>query len=262
MINIKNKIKGYNPAKLIILGSGLGAVADELLDAKIIPYSKIKNFPKSTVKGHQGCLIVGRLNGVDVLCMQGRVHLYEGYDQRVIDDVIKAFYDAGIRELIVTNAAGSLNVDMPAGSIMLISDHINFVGYNPLVGPNKEKYGPRFVDMSDAYTQNLRKKIKTIAKKEKIKLYEGTYLYVMGPVFETKAEIKAFQILGGDCVGMSTVPEVISAVHCGMSVVGMSAITNLGTGLQKKPLSHEETLEMGKMACLDIIKLIKAYINE
>ncbi len=262
MINIKNKIKGYKPKRLIILGSGLGGVADELTDIKIIDYKDIKGFPASSVAGHEGRLIAGRLGSEDVLCMQGRAHLYEGHCPSVIDDIIKAFFDAGIRELIVTNAAGSLQKNAPPGSIMLISDHINFVGINPLVGKNKEEYGPRFVDMSDAYNKVLRKKVKSIAKKQRIKVHEGVYLFVLGPVFETKAEIKAFKALGADCVGMSTVPEVISAVHCGMSVIGMSAITNYGTGLQKKSLSHEETLEVGAIASKNIIKLIKAYFNE
>ncbi|MFI3242159.1 MAG: purine-nucleoside phosphorylase [Alphaproteobacteria bacterium] len=262
MISIKNKIIGYNPSKLIILGSGLGAVAEALTDCKIIPYSEIDGFPDSTVTGHKGQLVVGRLNGVDILCMQGRVHLYEGYKVSIIDDIIKSFYDAGIRELIVTNAAGSLNVDMPAGSIMLINDHINFAGFNPLIGRNKDEYGPRFVDMSDAYNLELLTKVKSIAKKENIEVFEGVYLFVSGPTFETKAEIRAFKVLGADAVGMSTVPEVISAVHCGMKVLGISAITNLGTGLQSSPLSHQETLDVGSMASKKIVKLIKAYLNE
>lgn len=261
MINIKYKIVGYKPSLLIILGSGLGAIADELSDKKAIPYSEIEGFPVSTVVGHKGQLIVGRLNGVDVLCMQGRIHLYEGNNAGVIDDIIKAFYDAGINQILVTNAAGSLRETMPAGSIMMIEDHINFMGINPLVGKNKDKYGPRFVDLSEAYDSKLMAQMKEVAKKENIKLFEGVYLAVLGPVFETRAEIKAFQILGADAVGMSTVPEVISAVHCGMKVLGLSAIVNLGTGLQKTPLSHQETLDMGNKAAVDIIKLIKAYVK-
>lgn len=259
---IKNKIGNKQPKTAIILGSGLGAIGDEILDKTIINYSEIEGFPQSTVSGHAGRLIAGRLMGQEVLCMQGRVHLYEGHKPQDINTIIKAFKSIGIENLIVTNAAGSLDLDMPAGSIMLISDHINFSGQNPLVGPNDDSLGPRFLDVSNAYDKDIRTKIKEIAQKEKIKLFEGTYLMVMGPNFETAAEIRAFAVLGANAVGMSTVPEVLSAVHSGMKVLGFSAITNLGTGLQKQAQSHEETLSQGNDASKNMIKIIKAYLKE
>lgn len=259
---IKTKIGNKEPKTAIILGSGLGQIADELSDKIIIKYNDIEGFPKSSVSGHAGQLVIGKLDGIDVLCMQGRIHLYEGHPPQSIDLIIKAFKKLGIENLIVTNAAGSLDVDMPAGSLMLIKDHINFSGQNPLIGINDDKLGPRFPDMSNAYDSDIRDKVKKIAKKEDIKLHEGVYLMVSGPNFETAAEIMAFRILGADAVGMSTVPEVISAIHSGMKVLGISAITNLGTGLRDGVQSHEETLHEGRKASENLIKLLKAYIKE
>lgn len=259
---IKSKIGNRRPKTAIILGSGLGPVGEEIKNSVIIKYEDIEGFPKSSVSGHVGRLIVGELEGKEVLCMQGRIHLYEGHSPKSIDIIIKSFKEIGIESLIVTNVAGSLDTNMPAGSLMLISDHINFSGQNPLVGVNDDRSGPRFPDMSDAYNAEIRKKVKNIAKKENIKLYEGVYLMVMGPNFETSAEIRAFRIWGADAVGMSTVPEVLSAVHSNMKVLGLSVITNLGTGLRTGFQSHEETLNEGKKASENLIKLIKSYIKE
>jgi len=249
------------PETLLILGSGLGMLADEITNKIVIEYEKI-GFPKSSVLGHAGQLVVGTLGNKEVVCMQGRFHLYEGHNPELIKNVMCAFKAIGVQNLIVTNAAGSLNTDMPAGSLMLISDHINFSGKNPLVGANDEKYGPRFVDLSNVYDISLRNKIKSIADKHNIKLFEGVYLMVLGPNFETAAEIKAFKILGADAVGMSTVPEVLSAVYSGMKVLGVSVITNLGTGLKTSVQSHTETLREAQKATQKLATLLKIYMEE
>lgn len=259
---IREKIPGRHPQIAIILGSGLGSLADSVSDAINIAYKDIEGFPQTTVSGHQGKLIVGRLEGIEVICLQGRFHLYEGHRPQVINTVIKTLRELGIRQLIVTNAAGSLNPEFRPGTIMLINDHINFSGTNPLIGPNDEKYGPRFPDMSNAYTAALRKKIKDIASTINIPLAEGVYMMVPGPNFETAAEIRAFRILGADAVGMSTVPEVICAVHSGMQVLGLSVLTNMGTGLRQGEQSHEETLAQGEKASASLQTLVRAFLKQ
>lgn len=258
---IRKKIGNRAPKIGIILGSGLGGLANEIKDSLIIPYQEIAGFPQSTVAGHQGKLIIGSLGGQEVLCLQGRFHLYEGHPPATINKVITCLKLLGIEELIITNAAGSLHEDMPAGSLMLISDHIGLNTPNPLFGPDDEKYGPRFPDMSNAYASDIRDKIKTIAQKEHIKLHEGVYFLSLGPCFETPAEIRAIKTLGGDAVGMSTVPEVICAVHCGIKVLGISVITNLGTGLKSGTQSHEETLNQAQEAAGKLQTLIKKYLE-
>ena len=253
---IKKHLNGFTPEIAIILGSGLGGLADNISDRTIIKYNQIEGFPQSTVSGHNGQFVTGTLQGKKVLCMQGRIHLYEGHQPQIINQIIKTFKLLGIKKLIVTNAAGSLNPKIPAGSIMLISDQINLSFSNPLVGPNNDELGPRFPDMSNAYDKKLRETATKTAKDLKIKLYEGTYLMVSGPTFETPAEVRAFGILGGDAVGMSTVPEVISAVHSGIDVLGFSIITNMGTGLQEQTQSHEETLSMAAKSTENLAILI------
>lgn len=259
---IQNRLNGRRPQTAIILGSGLGKLGDEITDAVTIPYAEIEGFPRSTVAGHKGCLIIGTLAGKEVLCMQGRIHLYEGHAPQTIKTIIAAFRRLGIKRLIVTNAAGSLHRDMPAGSLMLIKDHINLNLPNPLIGPNDDKDGPRFPDMSDAYTAAIRSRVKDLAAKLKIKLFEGVYMMMRGPCFETPAEIRALQTLGADAVGMSTVPEVICAVYSGMEVLGISVITNLGTGLQSAPQSHAETMEQADKAAVSLTTLVKEFIRE
>ena len=265
MINLnrlQNLMQNRKPETAIILGSGLGGIADNLQNKLIIKYEEIEGFPKSTVAGHNGQFVIGRIEDKEVLCMQGRFHLYEGHNPKVIAEVIQALKHIGIKELIVTNAAGSLNPDFHPGEIMLITDHINFSGCNPLLGANDDKIGPRFFDMSNAYDKDLRKKARNIAQKNNIKLNEGTYLMVLGPNFETAAEIRAFRILGADAVGMSTVPEVLAAVHCGIKILAISALTNFGTGIQTTPLSHEETLLGAAKASGCLTDLIINYIKE
>ena len=259
---IKALIGNRSPEIAIILGSGLGEIADNIKNPLIIEYEDIKGFPTSTVAGHKGKLIVGSIEDKEVLCMQGRFHLYEGYSPSIISQVMKAFKLIGIKKIFITNAAGSLNKDFSPGSLMLITDHINFSGQNPLTGPNDNNLGPRFPDMSNAYDTDLRNQIKDIAIKNNIKLYEGIYLMVLGPNFETPAEIRAFRILGADAVGMSTVPEVIAAVHAGIKVTAVSTITNFGAGIQNHALSHEETIEGAAKGAKDLAKLISNYIKE
>ena len=265
MINLnqlQNLMQNRKPETAIILGSGLGGIADNLQNKLIIKYEEIEGFPKSTVAGHNGQFVIGQIKDKEVLCMQGRFHLYEGHNPKVIAEVIQALKYIGIKELIVTNAAGSLNPDFHPGEIMLITDHINFSGCNPLLGANEDKIGPRFFDMSNAYDKDLQKKARNIAQKNNIKLNEGTYLMVLGPNFETAAEIRAFRILGTDAVGMSTVPEVLAAVHCGIKILAISALTNFGTGIQTTPLSHEETLSGAAKASGCLTDLIINYIKE
>lgn len=259
---IRARLGGRHPRLAIILGSGLGALADRIENAVIIPYREIDGFPQSTVSGHKGALICGMLAGKEVLCLQGRFHLYEGHHPSVINRVIKILAALGITGLIVTNAAGSCRPDMGAGSLMLINDHINFSGSNPLTGPNDEALGPRFPDMSDAYTADWRSRIHRLANRNGLTLFDGTYLMVAGPNFETAAEIRAFQTLGADAVGMSTVPEVICAVHSGMKVLGLSVITNLGTGLKSGVQSHAETLAQAEKASADLIRLVTDFVKE
>ena len=258
---IREKIPGHHPQTAIILGSGLGSLGDAINDAVHIDYREISGFPQSTVSGHRGKLIIGNLEGTEVICLQGRFHLYEGHPPQVINTVIKTLWKLGVRRLIVTNAAGSLTPDFQPGTIMLIKDHINLSGTNPLIGPNDDKFGPRFPDMSNAYTAILREKIKKIAKDINIPLAEGVYMMVTGPNFETAAEIRAFRTLGADAIGMSTVPEVICAAHSGMQVLGLSVLTNMGTGLRQGEQSHAETLAQGEKASAALQKLIKTFLQ-
>lgn len=265
MINteqFKRLLADKRPQTAVILGSGLGSVADAVEDPLTIDYAAIEGFPRTTVAGHSGKMIVGRLGQSEVLCLQGRFHLYEGHRPQVIAEVVNALKAVGVNRLIVTNAAGSLNPEFTPGSLMLIKDHINFSGQNPLVGTNDESTGPRFPDMSNAYDRDMRRQAKELAAKLGINLPEGVYLMVLGPNFETAAEIRAFRTLGADAVGMSTVPEVIAAVHAGIKVLAVSAVTNFGTGLQETPLSHEETIAGAARASSALTALITNYIKE
>ena len=260
--NIKNKLKLSSPKVAVILGSGLGGFANILENKTSISYKDIEHFPQSSVSGHKGELIRGFIGKQEVICLNGRFHLYEGHDAKSIADVIHVLKELGVEKLIVTNAAGSLKKSIKPGSLMLIKDHINFSGRNPLVGPNNDNYGPRFPAMNNAYPEYLRKNCKEVAKKQGLKLKEGVYLMVLGPNFETSAEIKAFGKLGADAVGMSTVPEVISAVHSSIEVLGISVITNYGAGLVKNTPSHKETLEEANKASFKLVKLVQEYIKE
>jgi purine-nucleoside phosphorylase len=224
----------------VILGSGLGAFAGRLDEASSLPYSEIPHFPASGVPGHAGRLVAGTLSGKRLIVQQGRVHLYEGYGFDRILLPLRVMRELGITILVVTNAAGGVNPEFRAGDVMLITDHINMMGTNPLIGPNDDTLGPRFPDMSNAYDPGLRKLALDAARELGIELKQGVYLAVTGPSYETAAEVGAFRTLGADAVGMSTVPEVICARYLGLRVLGLSVIANLAVGLTDEPLNHDE----------------------
>ncbi len=259
---IKERLSDRSPKILIILGSGLSSLGNEIEDSLVIPYAEIDGFPQSTVPGHNGRLISGTLSGKEVLCMQGRFHLYEGYAPHTVADIIKAFKLLGIMDMIVTNAAGSLRTDMAPGSLMLTYDHLNFSGFNPLIGPNDDRFGPRFPSMTTVYTPEYRRLAHQIADRLNIRLHDGVYCMLSGPSFETAAEVRAYRLLGADANGMSTVPETISAAYCGMKVLGISAITNYCTGIEGGSPSHAETLENANKAAADMSRLVKQFIRE
>ena len=230
----------------VILGSGLGDIAGRIENKTEIPYGQIPHFARSTAPGHKGQLVFGTLNGVTVLCMQGRLHFYEGHPMDAIIFPIRVMKLLGVQTLIVTNAAGGVNKGYQVGDLMLIQDHINFLGTNPLIGPKMQEFGPRFCDMSYTYTPRLREIAKKTAARLNIPLQEGVYLACTGPSFETPAEIRAFRTLGADAVGMSTVPEVIAASHCGMQVLAFSLITNMAAGVLDQKLTEEEVIVIGR----------------
>lgn len=226
----------------LILGSGLGELGDEVENAIQIPYETIPNFPTSTVEGHAGQLVYGTLGGKKVLAMQGRFHYYEGYSLEMVTFPVRVMKALGIHSVIVTNAAGGLNLNFTPGELMLITDQINFTGVNPLIGPNDNEMGVRFTDMSEAYDKEYQEIVRNVAKEMNLDLKEGVYMGFTGPTYETPAEIKMARVIGADAVGMSTVPEVIVARHSGLRVIGVSCITNLAAGMQAS-LNHAEVVE-------------------
>lgn len=232
------------PDLALVLGSGLGGLADRIEDPVYIPYDQIPRFPVSTAPGHAGRFVFGRLSGRMVLCMQGRFHYYEGHDMAAIALPVRVLKALGCRALVLTNAAGGVNWDFAVGDFMLITDHINFMGANPLRGENDDAIGPRFCDMTHVYTPEFQQTARQVAAQQGITLREGVYLGYMGPSFETPAEIRAFRTLGADAVGMSTVPEAIAASHCGLPVLGVSLITNMAAGMAGKRLSGDEVIEI------------------
>lgn len=244
---IQNQTK-LSPEVGIILGTGLGGLVNEIEILHKIKYSEIPNFPVSTVDGHKGELIFGILGGKTVLAMQGRFHFYEGYSMNEVTFPVRVMNDIGIKTLFVSNASGGLNPNFRVGDIMMITDHINMFGNSPLVGPNLDKLGPRFPDMIDAYDLDLRNSAKNVASDNQIDLKQGIYVGVTGPTFETPAEYKMFRLLGGDAIGMSTVPEVIVARHMGMRVFGISVITDSGIPGEIVGVTHEEVQEVAKKA--------------
>ena len=258
---IKNKINQKNPEVAVILGSGLENFFNQKQILNSISYDKLPDFPHPTVKGHSGKLVFGNIQGKNVVCMYGRSHIYEGHDPKKLANPIRVLKDLGCKLLIITNAAGSLDEKMPAGSLMAISDHINWSGYNPLIGKNQDEYGPRFHDMSDGYHKFYRDQLLGTANKTNQQIFEGIYCMYSGPNFETPAEINALKVIGGKAVGMSTVPEVIVANHCLLPVIAISVITNLAAGMNKTKLSHHETLENAALAEEKIIKLLHNYIK-
>lgn len=226
----------------MILGSGLGDFCDRLEDPVVIPFDQIPGFPVSTVEGHAGAFVFGTCLGRAVVALRGRIHYYEGYTQQEVTMPVRVMARLGVKTLVLTNAAGGVNLDFSAGCLMLIRDHINLSGMNPLIGPNLEDFGPRFPDMSDVYTARLRETLKPLAAQAGIDLREGVYLMYSGPNYETPAEIRAFRTLGADAVGMSTVPEALVARHSGLQVVGVSCITNMAAGVLDRKLDHSEVV--------------------
>ncbi|WP_110932408.1 purine-nucleoside phosphorylase [Paenibacillus bouchesdurhonensis] len=227
----------------LILGSGLGVLAEHIDDAVSIAYQDIPYFPQSTVEGHAGEMLIGTVQGTSVVLMKGRFHMYEGYGPELTAFPVRVMKALGVSKLLVTNAAGGINTSYEPGDLMLISDHINMTGRNPLAGPNDPELGPRFPDMSEAYSRKLREIAKQVAYEKDIPLQEGVYVGLLGPSYETPAEIRMFRTLGADAVGMSTVSEVIVARHAGIEVLGISCISNMAAGILDQPLSHEEVIE-------------------
>jgi xanthosine phosphorylase len=255
-------LEEHRPEVGIVLGSGLGAVADAVEDPVVVPYDELPGFPRPSVEGHMGRAVLGRIGGMRVAVLQGRAHVYEGGDLEAIRRPVRALRAAGAQTLVLTNAAGSLRPEVGPGRLMLIADHINFSGVNVLTGPNDDALGPRFPSLRDAYDPDLRGQLRAAAMQLDIPLVEGVYLAVSGPSFETPAEIRAFRILGADAVGMSTVHETIVARHLGMRVAAISAITNLAEGMSDEPLSHEQTLRDAARASEDLSKLILRFLDK
>jgi len=259
---IRSAKPDFTPRVAFILGSGLGALADQIEDAVAISYDKLPGFPVSTVQGHAGELVLGHLAGVSVACMKGRGHFYEGRGMTVMTDAIRTFKLLGCEFLFSTNAAGSLRPDVGPGSLVALNDHINTMPGSPLVGLNDERFGERFFSLANAYDPQARAILQAVANEEGFALREGVFVSYSGPNFETAAEIRMMQIIGGDVVGMSVVPEVISARHCGLKVVAVSAITNLAEGLGDVKLSHDQTLAAAELSRQNFIDLICGFLRK
>lgn len=258
---IQQKNPNFVPQWGLVLGSGLNSIADGIQKVASIPYAELPGFGTSHVQGHKGQLILGYLEKIPVACLQGRAHYYEGTSPAQLKTMVRTLKKLGCHSLLLTNAAGSLQTEITPGSVVLITDHINFQGNNPLIGPNDDAFGPRFVGLDVAYDPIYREKLLKLASQENIHLQQGVYLAVAGPVFETPAEIRAYKILGANLVGMSTVPEVIVARHCGLRVVAMSIVSNLAAGLSTVNISHELTLQGAKLAQEKITTLISAFFK-
>jgi purine-nucleoside phosphorylase len=250
------------PSIGLVLGSGLGGFADELKDAVRIPYTVIPHFPRSTAIGHAGQMVIGSVGGVPVIVMQGRVHLYEGYSPQQVAFPVRVFSRIGVQAIVFTNAAGGINLEYKQGALVLIADHINLQGQNPLVGPNEDRFGLRFPDMTRAYSPAYREIARKAAAKLGKTLSEGVYLGLLGPSYETPAEIRYFRTIGADLVGMSTVPEVVAARHMGINVLAISCVTNMAAGILDQSLSHVEVLDTTERVREDFVALLRAVIPE
>jgi purine-nucleoside phosphorylase len=245
----------------VVLGSGLGAFAEELTESTTIPYAEIPGWPQSTAVGHAGRLIIGRLCGsLDIAVMAGRAHLYEGHSMQAVTYGVRVLGSLGVRSMVFTNAAGGINLALERGGLVLISDHINLQGSNPLVGPNDDSAGPRFPDMSEAYSRAYRETARQVAAEQGIPISEGVYAAMLGPSYETPAEIRYLRTIGADVVGMSTAPEVIVANHMGMKVLGISCVTNMAAGILPQKINHEEVLETGAMVRDTLVQYLKALL--
>ncbi len=257
---VKAACSGAFPKTALILGSGLGLFADRLESATDISYADLPGFPVPTVAGHAGRLRIGMVAGTNLACLMGRFHAYEGHPAAALAMPIRILKGLGVERLILTNAAGGLKRDLPAGTLMIVEDHINFSGQNPLIGPNDERVGPRFFDMTYAYDPDLRARLKAAAAKAGVAVKSGVYVYALGPNFETPAEVRMFAKLGGDAVGMSTVPECLAANHCGLKVAALSLITTLAAELSGDVLTHEETLEEAAKAYTQVENLLLTFL--
>jgi purine-nucleoside phosphorylase len=253
-------VTAREPRVAVVLGSGLGAFADVLADRVAIPYSDIPGWPVSTAAGHSGQLVFGKLGELDVAVMAGRAHLYEGYAPAQVTLGVRVLHRLGVRSVVFTNAAGGINLSYRQGALVLISDHINLQGSNPLIGPNNDSEGPRFPDMTEAYSAAYRAKAQQVAQQLKIQLDEGVYAALTGPSYETPAEIRYLRAIGADLVGMSTVPEVIVANHLGMQVLAISCVTNMAAGILPQKLDHKEVMETGERVRDTLILFLKALL--
>lgn len=257
---VQAKAHSRAPRVAVVLGSGLGGVADAVEDAIDISYGEIPHFVRSTVEGHDGKLIIGSCGGIDVVLMKGRLHFYEGYSMEDVTLPVRAFSIMGIQSLILTNAAGGTAPHLSPGSLMVITDHINMMGENPLRGPNDERFGPRFQDLTEVYTPGYVEAAHEAAREVGVVLHEGVYMALRGPSYETPAEIRMVRKLGADAVGMSTVPEATVARHCGMNVLAISCITNIAAGLSTGEINHNEVIEVGARAGKQLAELIVRVI--
>ena len=246
----------------LVLGSGLGGFADELSGATRVPYANIPFFPRSTAVGHAGQMVIGTAAGIPVAAMQGRVHLYEGYSAQEVAYPMRVFDQMDVHAVILTNAAGGINLEYKQGALVVITDHLNLQGQNPLAGPNDERYGPRFPDMSQAYWKPYREMALQAAKKLGKTLYQGVYAGLLGPSYETPAEIRYLRTIGADLVGMSTISEVIAARHMGVKVLAISCVTNMAAGILDQPITHDEVLETGERVKGDFLALLQAVLPE
>lgn len=258
---IKQKMGNMLPKLAIVLGSGLGVLAEDIENKISIKYADIPHFPVSTVEGHAGELLIGTISGIPILAMNGRFHYYEGYDLSEVTFPIRVFHLLGINDLLLTNASGGINLDFQTGDFMVISDHLSFFAESVLRGKNMDEFGVRFPGMSQVYDKDLSSKLFDIINKYNNRAKIGVYAYMKGPTFETPAEIKALRTLGADAVGMSTIPEAVIAKHCGMRVVGVSCITNMAAGIQQKELSHAEVQETADKVKYTFKNIIKEYIQ-
>lgn len=256
---IRAKIK-VEPKIVLVLGSGLGGFADALEDATVMPYTKIPHFPATSAIGHTGNLVVGTISGVPVAAMQGRVHYYEGHTLSRVTFPMRVFFRLGVKAALLTNAAGGIGSHLKQGCLVVLKDHINLMGSNPLIGPNDDRFGLRFPDMTHAYANDFRRMAMEEGSKHGIDIFEGVYAAVAGPSYETPAEIRFLRTIGADTVGMSTVPEVIVARHCGIKVLAISCVTNLAAGILDQPINHIEVLETGERVKGQFIALLKTLI--
>lgn len=259
---ILSKINNKKPKIGIVLGSGLGIYIDQIQNKTIIPYQDIPHFKRTSVEGHSGALIIGEVHGVTVAALQGRLHAYEGYAGEEIVLPVRTLAALGVEMVFLTNASGGINADFHPGDLVAITDHINLSGRNPLVGPNMAELGPRFPDMGNAYDKELRDILHSVAKSHHVEIKDGVYCSVLGPTYETPAEIRMMRIIGADLVGMSTVPEVIAANHLGLKVVGVACITNYAAGIKQEKLSHADVKKVAEKAMVGFATILTETIGE